>query len=284
MEYFCPSDFKETFSLLNKYGEGAIPIAGTTFFMAHREELFDEVEAVISLKNLGFNYIKVDDGDLRIGATTTLTEVMTSDLVTDGAFGVIHETIKEIRINEIRNMGTIGGEISISAELDLPSALIALEAKVVIASADGERVIPLEDLYRGYLNTALDIGEIVTEIQVPQPSPKTGAAFYKFERTAVDLPIVNAAARITLGSDGICEAAKIVVGAATATPVRAESAEKLLINKKAAEELIVEAAEATAEIECISDIRASGEVRRIWVRCAVEEVLKKACDQAKGGK
>lgn len=251
--------------------------------MAHREELFDEVEAVISLKRLGLSYVKIENGDLKIGATTTLTEVMGSEVVNKGTYKVIAETIREIRINEIRNMGTVGGEICISAELDLPTTLIALDAKVVIASAAGERVIPLDDLYVGYLNTALDMGEIITEIQVPQPSPKTGAAFYKFARTAVDLPIVNAAARINMGSDDRCEEAKIVVGAATAVPVRAESAEKLLANKKATKEVLVAAAEATAAIECISDFRASGELRRTWVRCAVEDVLKTACDRAKGG-
>lgn len=283
MEYFSPRDLNDTFSLLDKYGEEAIPLAGSTFFMSHREELFDEVAAVINIKNLGLDFIRKDDGYLKIGATTTLTHVMNSDLVNKGTWKVISETIKEIRINEIRNMGTVGGEVCICAELDLPTTLMALDAKVVIVSAKGEKAVSLKDLYQGYLKNALNIGEIVSEVRVSELPPNTGAAFHKFERIAVDMPIVNAAACITLGTDNRCNGVKIVVGAATAMPVRAESAEKLLVNKSLNKKLIQEAAEATADIQCIGDIRASAELRSIWVKCAVEEVLKKACNQAKGG-
>ena len=283
MEYFSPRNLDDTFSLLNKYGEDAIPLAGSTFFMSHREELFDEVAAVINIKNLGLDFLRKDAGYLKIGATTTLTQVMNSDLINKGAWKVISETVKEIRINEIRNMGTVGGEVCICAELDLPTTLMALDAQAVILSAKGEKAVSLKDLYHGYLKNTLNIGEIVSEVRVPELPSDTGAGFYKFERIAVDMPIVNATACITLGADKRCKGVKIVVGAATAIPLRAESAEKLLVNKSLNEKLIQEAAEATVDIQCMGDFRASAELRSTWVRCAVEEVLKKACNQAKGG-
>jgi aerobic carbon-monoxide dehydrogenase medium subunit len=251
--------------------------------MSHREELFDEVAAVINIKNLGLNFIRKDAGFLKIGATTTLTQIMNSDLVNQGAWKGISDTIKDIRINEIRNMGTIGGEVCICAELDLPTTLMALDAQVVIVNAKGEKAVSLKDFYQGYLKSVLNIGEIVCEVRVPELPANTGTGFYKFERIAVDMPIVNAAACITLGKDNRCKKVKIVVGAATAMPVRAESAEKLLINKSVDEKLIQEAAEATADIQCIGDIRASAELRSIWVNCAVEKALKKAWNQAQGG-
>ena len=102
--------------MLDKYGEDAIPIAGSTFYMGHREELFDEVEAVINIKQLGLSYIRQDDHGLRIGATTTLNEIFAHELTSKGTFGILAETVKELNINEVRNMATIGGEVCIAGE------------------------------------------------------------------------------------------------------------------------------------------------------------------------
>ncbi|MDH3692437.1 MAG: FAD binding domain-containing protein, partial [Gammaproteobacteria bacterium] len=88
MEYYSPEKIEDAYALLAKYGEDAVPIAGSSFFMGHREELFDEVQAVVDIKRLGLNYIKADDVGLRIGATTTLHEIERADVCQSGAFEI----------------------------------------------------------------------------------------------------------------------------------------------------------------------------------------------------
>ena len=282
MEYLTPSTSDEALSLLSKYGEDAVIIAGSGFFTPHREGLFSEAEVLINIGKLELDYIKADEEGLKLGATTRLTSLMAFDVTSKGMFRVLSETVGEIPIKRIRDMGTVGGEVCMSAETDLPTSLIALDAKVVIASSTKSRILPLEEFYLGYLSTVLEPDEMVTEIQIPYFPPKTGAGFYKLERGTVDLPIVNAAARITLGSDDKCSGVKIVLGCVAFPPVRADNAEKLLMGKKLDEKIIARAAQTAADFECITDIRASGELRKRWGRIAVEKALSKAYEQARG--
>ncbi|MBI2970775.1 MAG: FAD binding domain-containing protein [Gammaproteobacteria bacterium] len=283
MEYYNPTEISEAYSLLSRYGEAAVPIAGSTFFMGHREELFDEVEAVINIKRLGLSYIRLESGMLKIGATTTLDEIFSAKETSRGAFRVFSETVSELNIKEVRNVATIGGEVCIAGEVDMPTTLLAYDASIVIGSSKGTRVVSMEDFHIGYLRNALKPGEMVTEVRVPVPPPRTGGGFHKFERTAADLPLVNVAARLTLGRKGECEQVRIAVGAATAAgvPVRAQAAEKLLNGRKPDDALILEAAQAAGTVECVNDFRASAELRSLWVSCGAEDALKKAIGQAR---
>jgi len=283
MEYLTPTTTDEALSLLDRHGEDAVIVAGGVFFTPHREELFSEAKVLINIGKLGLDYIKADEKGLKLGATTNLTSIMTSDATNKGVFRVLSESISGIPIKRITDMGTLGGEVCMSAETDPPTALIALDGEVVIASSTESKVFPLEEFYLGYLSNILEPNEMVTEIQVPHFPPKTGAAFHKTERGTVDLPIVNAAARITLGSDDQCIGVKIVLGCVAFPPVIADNAGKLLMGKKLDEKIIARAAEAAVDIECITDIRASGELRKRWGRIAVEKALNRAHAQAKRG-
>lgn len=285
MEYFSPEKLEEAYEILAKHGEDAVPIAGSSFFMGHREDLFDEVEVVVDIKRLGLNYISLNDGDLRIGATTTLNEVFAAEACRQGPFKVFSETVNELNINEVRNVATIGGEVCIAGEVDMPTTLLAFDANIILGGAQGQRTVSMADFHRGYLNNALELGELVIEVQVPKPASVAGAGFAKFERTAADLPIVNVAVRIALDNDGACYEARVSVGAATAAgiPRRSEGAEAALVGRKPDESVILEAAEASGDIECIDDFRASAELRSLWVKCGVEDALKTAIAQATSG-
>jgi CO/xanthine dehydrogenase FAD-binding subunit len=285
MEYYSPAELNEAYALLKQYGDAAVPVAGSTFFMGHREELFDEVEAVIDIKRLGLSYIKLDNKTLKIGATTTLSEIFEHELTRSGIFRVFSETVAELNIVEVKNAATIGGEVCIAGEVDMPTTLLAYDALIVIGGGDGIRTVSMADFHIGYLNNALQSGEMVIEVQVPEPPANTGGGFHKFERTAADLPIVNVAARITLGRGDVCEDIRIAVGAAPAAgiPRRSEAAETVLKGKKVDDALIRQAAEASTDVECINDFRASADLRSLWVKCGVEDALKKAVARARKG-
>lgn len=276
MEYFSPTELDEAYSLLSQYGDDAIPIAGNTFFMGHREELFDEVEAVINIKKLGLSYIREEDSGLKIGATTTLTEIFEHEITSKGDYKIFAETVEELNITEVKNMATIGGEVCIAGEVDMPTTLLAYDADIVIGSREGVRTVSMADFHIGYLNNDLKTGEMVLEVQIPKPASNTTAGFSKFERTAADLPIVNVCVRVTRDDNGICTDARVSVGAATMTgvPERSSAAEKVLLSNKIDDALIEKAATASADIECINDFRTPANVRSLWVKCGVEDALK----------
>ncbi len=285
MEYYSPTELTEAYALLDRYGDAAIPIAGSTFFMGHREELFDDVDAVINIKRLGLSYIKAEDGLLKIGATTTLNEILESDITSRGEYKILSETIRELNINEVRNMATVGGEVCIAGEVDLPTTLLAYDANIVIGGTKGTRTVSMSDFHLGYLNNALEVNEMVLEVQIPRPAANSGGGFHKFERTAADLPIVNVCVRITLNPDGACTDARVVVGAATASgiPQRSKASEAILLNQKIDDALILKAAEASSDVECIDDFRMPAEVRSLWVKCSIEDALKQALVEAGKG-
>ena len=281
MEYYSPTELGDAYALLSQYGDGAIPVAGNTFFMGHREELFDEVEAVINIKKLGLSYIKLEDDLLKIGATTTLNEMFYHEITSNGVYKIFAETVNELNINEVRNMATIGGEVCIAGEVDMPTTLLAYDANILIGGSNGTRIVSMADFHIGYLNNALETGEMVVEVQVPKPMENARGGFSKFERTAADLPIVNVAVRLALESNGSCKEARVSIGAATLSgvPMRSLAAEDILVNQKIDEALIEKAATASSDVDCINDFRASADLRSLWVKCGVEDALKKAVAQ-----
>lgn len=281
MEYYSPTELGDAYALLSQYGDGAIPVAGNTFFMGHREELFDEVEAVINIKKLGLSYIKLEDDLLKIGATTTLNEMFYHEITSNGVYKIFAETVNELNINEVRNMATIGGEVCIAGEVDMPTTLLAYDANILIGGSNGTRTVSMADFHIGYLNNALETGEMVVEVQVPKPMENARGGFSKFERTAADLPIVNVAVRLALESNGSCKEVRISIGAATLSgvPMRSLAAEDILVNQKIDEALIEKAATASSDVDCINDFRASADLRSLWVKCGVEDALKKAVAQ-----
>lgn len=281
MEYYSPTELSDAYALLSQYGDGAIPVAGNTFFMGHREELFDEVEAVINIKKLGLSYIKLEDDLLKIGATTTLNEMFYHEITSNGVYKIFAETVNELNINEVRNMATIGGEVCIAGEVDMPTTLLAYDANILIGGSNGTRTVSMEDFHIGYLNNALETGEMVVEVQVAKPMENARGGFSKFERTAADLPIVNVAVRLALESNGSCKEARVSIGAATLSgvPMRSLAAEDVLVNQKIDEALIEKAATASSDVVCINDFRASADLRSLWVKCGVEDALKKAVAQ-----
>lgn len=278
MQYYSPTELNEAYKLLNQYGEDAIPVAGNTFFMGHREELFDEVEAVVNIKRLGLSYIREEDDKLKFGSTITLSEIHDHELINTVPYRIFAETVEELNILEVKNMATIGGEVCIAGEVDMPTTLLAYDADIVIGSSEGVRTVSMAEFHIGYLNNDLKPGEMVIEVQVPNPQPNTQGGFSKFERTAADLPIVNVCVRITLDDAGICTDARIVVGAATlaGVPRRSEAAEKVLLGNKVDDALIEKAAAATADVECVNDFRTPAKVRSLWVKCGTEDALKAA--------
>jgi len=208
---------------------------------------------VVSLSKLGLSQIEVNDGALRIGAMATLRSLETSPALK--GWPVIVKTLRTLANVRVRNVATVGGALAHGdPHMDLPPVLVALGAKAAIAGPKGTRMLAVEHLITGYLETALAAGELVTHVEIPTLGSR-GAAYLKCTtRSADDWPAVG----VAVVMDGA--KADIVVSAATDRPTRIDSAE-------AVEGLQIE-----------SDLHGSAaykkQLLRVYIKRAIDEARK----------
>jgi carbon-monoxide dehydrogenase medium subunit len=176
-------------------------------------------------------------------------------------------------------MATVGGGLAhADPNQDPPAALIALNARVGIASKSGRREIPVEELFQGYYETSLEPGEIITGVIVPRPERQPKFAYIKFlPRTADDYPTVAVAVTLDI-ADGKCQEARIALNAAGPTPIRARAAEDVLRGQALTPELLREAAATVPALaDPTSDHRGSANYKRrmteVFTRRALEQAI-----------
>ncbi len=283
-EYFTPKTLKEALALLAKYGDDCKVICGGQSLLILMRQGLVAPKYLIDIKGVSeLSYIKDDKGGLKIGATTTHRTIEKSAVIKE-KYPVLGEMETRLASIQTRNWGTIGGNICHADPAGDPvPVLIALKATLTMASTKGERNMPVEDFSLDYFEVALEPSELLTEIQIPAPLPRTGTAYTKFNIIESDLATVSVAVSITLGAgDGVCQDVRIVLGAAAPTAMRAKQAEAVLKGKKITDALLKEAGEiASTEADPISDIQASEEYRRELVKVLVGRVGKEALARAK---
>jgi carbon-monoxide dehydrogenase medium subunit len=284
-EYLAPITMAEACALLAKHQGKARVLAGGTDLVPQMKKKVATPQYVIGLKNVsGLDYIEFDKTKgLRIGALATLNAVLDSPVVKTN-YPVLAEAIGRMATVQVRNLGTVGGNLcNASPAADSGPALLVLDAKMKVTGPKGERTVPLEAFFKCPGQCTMEPGEILTEIQVPPPPPKSGAVFMKLARTAVDLSQVNAAAMVIM-KDGTCQEARIALGSVAPTPMRAHKAEEMLKGKKLDSALIEKAAlAASQEARPISDIRSSAEYRVEMVKVLTRNGLTQAMERAKAG-
>ncbi|MGI6327968.1 MAG: FAD binding domain-containing protein [Dethiobacteria bacterium] len=280
-DYFTPDSVEEACQLLSKYGSKAIAIAGGTDIVVKmkKEVLAPEILVAIGqlsqLKKIEY----VPGKGVVIGSGVTHNEVQNSKILQEKYLSV-SEAAHQMANNQVRNLGTIGGNISNAVpSADMPPILIALDTTVKIVGSKGERTLPLEDVFKGPNQTVLEHDELITEFVIPDGS-FTGSNYIKFGlRASGALAVVGVAASVQVEGDVIKDV-RIVLGAVSPVPVRAKEAENFLKGKQASEELFEEAGViASGECRPISDIRASAEYRRDMVRVFTRRALNKAVNE-----
>ena len=285
-EYRTPKSLKEVQADLKQFGTDAKLIAGGTALVIMMKQRLVRPSCLISLRQVrGLNGIAVKDGGLRIGGLVTHREVETSSLVRR-RIPLLAETYRHVATIRVRNVATVGGGIAhADPNQDPPPTLIALGATVKVNSADGSRLIPLEEFFTDYYETVLKPEEIITEVLVPRVPPNSGVAFLKFlPRTADDYATVSAAAVVTLDrSKKTFADVSIALGSVGTTPIRAREAEAVLRGQPVKTEAIREAAEkAKQAVDPISDFRGSAAYKREMAGVFVRRALEKALDSVSG--
>jgi aerobic carbon-monoxide dehydrogenase medium subunit len=205
-----PKTLQEAIALLD--AENARPLSGGTALMLMMKAGVLRPARLVSLAKLGLNRIE-STGSLRIGAMTTLSAVERSPEIRK-SWPVITRTLRTLSNVRVRNVATVGGALAhADPHMDLPPLFSALGAQVLIHGRKGQRAMPVEDLYAGYLENTLKEGELITHVEIP-PLGKRGAAYLKCTtRSADDWPAVGVA--VALG-----EETRIFVSAATDRPTR----------------------------------------------------------------
>jgi len=284
-EYLAPKTLEEALTLLSKYGEECKIIAGGQSLLVLMRQGLVAPKYLISIKGVSeLNYINYDaKKGLRIGALTPHRAIENSPVIQNG-FTALAEMERRLASIQTRNWGTIGGNLCHADPAGDPApVLVVLKATLKMQSLDGERTMASEDFSLDYFETALEPGELVTEIQVPVVPPHTGTAYTKFNVIESDLATVGVAVSIILSSsNSACQDVRIALGASAPTPMRAKQAEEVLRGKKITDALLTEAGQiASTEVDPISDIYASEEYRRELVKVLVKRVGKEALARAK---
>lgn len=275
-EYFEPRTLKEAVGLLVKYKRGAKLLAGGTDLMIEMKGDFVKAKCLINLKKIkGLDKITYNKKEgLTIGSLVTWTNILSSKPIHQ-YYPILREAASLMGCPQIRNMGTIGGNIChASPSADSAPALMVYDAKCVIAGPGRERMIPIEKIFTGVQKISLKEGEILTGFRIPTPDPKSKGCYLKFSpRRAMDLPIVGVGVLVGT-SNGIFKEVKIALGAVAPTPIRSRRAEGFLLGKPINDESIRQAAEeAVKESKPITDIRASREYRLGLVKELTQRAL-----------
>ena len=287
LDIFQPTSIRDAAALLKEKGPGGRFLAGgTDLVIAVKEKNFSP-KYVVDLKRIpGLSGIREEaDGGLRIGALTTMREVETSPVILK-RFPFLAQSAAEVGSVQIRNRATVGGNMAnATPSADVAPALLALEARAKIAGLNGERVVELEQFFRGPGQTVMTPEEILTEIVIPPTKPCLVGEYIKFSpREMMDLAYIGVAvAFVFKPGEKRCEKVRIALGAVSPTPMRARGAESLLEGQILTEELAEKAgAEAARESKPISDVRSSAEYRREMVCVNTKRALLNAAARRPG--
>lgn len=271
--YYLPSSVDEAVGLLAQHGPSLLVMAGGTIAMPLINEGISFPDQVMGLRHAGLGYVRGSNGHVALGAATTLS-TMAMGSAGDVHIPLLQEAAHHVGGWAIRNMGTVGGNLFAPPPSgDFAVALLALDARVRLVSARGERVLPLAAFYTGFLTTALQPDELLVEIEVPKPAGRT--AYLKFGRRQANTPsVVTVAAHVVFDGAKVKQAALALNGVGD-HPLRSPRAEASLVGSPLTEEAIARAGALAAE-DCdpATDSIASAWYRRTMVPVIVGRALR----------
>jgi aerobic carbon-monoxide dehydrogenase medium subunit len=296
-DWLEPRSLDEVHAALREHGDDARLMAGGTALMLLMRQGLVQPGVIVSLRYVpGLDAIEpLADGNghggVRIGALATHRRVETHPLVRE-RFPALHETLERVATIRIRNVATLGGNLThADPAQDPPPTLIALGARAHVVGPDGARDVPLDEFFADYYETALQPGEVLTSVEIPAPAAVLHAngdgssaryvqAFGKFlPRSVDDYATVAVAVSLAVSGDGShCLDARIGLGSVAPTPIRARAAEDVLRGQELTDAVLREAGQAAAAAcDPLPDVRGSAaykkEMVKVWLRRSVQKAL-----------
>lgn len=266
------------------YSKGTEPAVLRCFSTGHHKP-----RALINIKGIrGLKGIKKNGKTLRVGALTTLNELMESSMLTNGLI-ILKDILARIGCVETRNMATVGGNLLTHAPAaGLAPILLCLEAKGVVSDGERKREIPLEHLFGSFKRPGavprLPGSQILVQLIIPDLESGFGVGYEKTTEMASPMsnPIASAAAMLKINAKGkVIEKSRVYIGSCTFYPYRCEKAEELLTGKVFEKRLIAEAAEMDLDrLKPISDNHGSAGYRVRVAGSMVRRALEQASQMA----
>jgi xanthine dehydrogenase iron-sulfur cluster and FAD-binding subunit A len=261
--YLQPTSLDEALGLLHDYGGTARIVSGGTDVLVELQRGVRPTKTLIDITAVpGLKYVREEGGVIRLGALATHNDVLASSVCARRALP-LSQACWEVGAPQIRTRGTISGNlITASPANDTIAPLLALDAELVLASRDRERVVRLQDLYTGLRKTVLAPEELVSEIRVAAMAPNQRGIFLKLGlRQAQAISVINIAAVLTFSGDLVTDA-RVALGCVAPTVIRAVTVENYLVGKQLDSEVRKMAGKlAGSEAHPIGDVRGSASYR-----------------------
>lgn len=262
-DYQVPATLEEAVSLLAADPDGAKVLAGGHSLIPAMKLRLAQPQMLVDIARIkSLSYIREEDNQILIGATTTHYQIESSELLQQ-ICPLLPACAKSIGDVQVRNKGTIGGSVAHSDPAgDWPAAVLALDADLVLAGPNGERVVKAADFFVDLLTTDLQPGEILREIRIAKPTGRFGQAYQKVPHPASGFAVVGIAVHLALNDDGSCKAAQIGVTGVGVKAYRAGGVESALVGSSLDEKTIPDASTHACDgVDPNSDLYASGEYR-----------------------
>jgi aerobic carbon-monoxide dehydrogenase medium subunit len=281
-EYFAPATLEEALSILEREGDEAKVLAGGQSLIPLMKLRFAAPRALVDINRIAELDVLVEEaGALRIGALVRHKTCERSELLRS-RYRLFGDAARQISDPIVRNRGTVGGSLAhADPQGDWGAVMLAARAEVAVRSSSGTRTIGIDELLEGPFTTTLAPNEIITEVRVPDPGPRSSGAYLKLERKVGDYATAAVAVQVSLSNGKIAQAGVALTGVGP-TNIRARAAEEALAGAEPTEAEIKDAARLAAEAaEPHDDIRGTAEYKRNVVRVFTERGLRTASEAAR---
>jgi carbon-monoxide dehydrogenase medium subunit len=281
-DYHAPSTVAEAVGLLAQLGEDAKILAGGHSLLPMMKLRFAEPGALIDLNRIdALRGVSEEGGMIRIGAMTTENQLIASGLL-QSRVPLLPEAARQIADPQVRNRGTIGGDIAHGDPAnDHPAIAMALDAIFVLTGPNGERQVPATEFFLGTYFTAMEADEILTAILVKPFATKTGYAYTKLKRKTGDWATAAAAVVMTMDGDRV---ASVRIGLTNVAPtaLRANDAEQYLVGKTLDAATLDEVARLVrAAADPAADLRGDEEYKTAMAGEMTKRALRQAAERCR---
>ena len=288
MELYSPTDLNDALRFIEHGDRNVAVIASGTDLLPRmrKRQISPSVLLDISSFTEDLRYIRESDGKIRLGALTTVTDLLESSIF-DGKLSMIREAATLFGAPQVRNVATVGGNVcSAASSEDLIPVFMALDADLKLVSVKGERAIPLRDFIVGKRETAMKPSEILTEVNFSFPEGHGWTAYEKLgRRNMLIIALVNEALSLTLEDDlqTILSARVALNRVSGRIPAPAAKTNEFLKGKKVSDETIAQAQKILAsELSLTSDFRGSGAYRTEVAQVFLKRLIER-CSRMIGG-
>jgi aerobic carbon-monoxide dehydrogenase medium subunit len=276
-EYACPTSINEAVALLASHDGEAKPLAGGQSLVPMMAFRVASPSLLVDLRKLGeLRQIRIGQDGVTLGAMVRWRDIL-DDARLRMAHPLLVAAVEHVAHYQIRNRGTVGGSIAhADPAAEMPGIVVTCEAKIAVIGKSGARVIEAADFFQGPLMTALKPDEIITEIRLPAWPAGRQFGFQEFSRRRGDFAMAAAAVFYDDDSGKARNAHAGAIGVAD-RPLRLTAVEQVINGNRIDEAIIAKAeAAASAAVDPVDDIHASGAYRKALIGVMVERALKDA--------